>query len=141
MPVTDNHLSPFEVHILDAQAEALVEAEPAAVQQLGHEGELALEASDDAERFILRQHSRKAGRLLGPHASVDREVEGLLQNVAVQKQNGAQGLVLSGGGHVSDLAKCVSQAMMCGPAISFGWRLLWNSMKRVTQWTYDFSVL
>ena len=70
-----------------------------AVQQDRHQPGRTFQLLEDGADFLPRQHDGEPLGRLGPHDAVEpRKL--LRQDVAVEKEQGAQRLVLRGGGHV-----------------------------------------
>jgi hypothetical protein len=97
--VADQDLVLGEVEILEAQADTLVEAQPAAVEESSHEAACPVHAIQDAEDFLLAQYGGKAFGSPGAHV-FEREVEGCVQDSLVQEGDGVESLVLGGGSDV-----------------------------------------
>ena len=98
LPIADNDLVVGEVEILDAQAHDFHETEAAAIHDLGHNFEYPIQVSNDLFRLLAGENS---GDALGPGWADGYEssvVQLNLQNIAVEKEDGADGLVLGGGG-------------------------------------------
>jgi hypothetical protein len=88
-----------EVHVFDPEVRAFQQSEARAVEQDRHQPRRAVEVLNDGTDFVPRQHDGKPLRRLGPHDAIEPR-QFLLQNVAIEKQQGAQRLVLRGRGHV-----------------------------------------
>ena len=88
-----------EIDVLDAKAEGFGEAQPTAVEQLGHQPGGAVEEGHQAAYFFLREDGGQALGALG-----EGEVQGWgefpLEDVAVEEEKGAEGLVLGRSGDV-----------------------------------------
>ena len=83
-----------------AGSRRLEHPEPGAVEQAGHEAWHPLEPLEHGANLVARQENRQPLRALGAHDPVEPgKVD--LQHVSVQEQEGAQGLVLGGGGHLA----------------------------------------
>ena len=54
-----------------------------------------------------------------------------MKHLTVEKQERTEGLVLGGSGHVLLHGQVGEEGFDLGAAISLGWRLSWNRMKRV----------
>ncbi len=97
--VADDNLVLGEVDVFHAQAEAFVEAEAGAVEDLDDEEGDAGELVQDALDFCTGEDDGEALGLFG-HDRADRLLDGLFQDMVVEKEDGAEGLVLGGGGDV-----------------------------------------
>jgi hypothetical protein len=87
-----------KIEILDAQAHDLHQAKAAAVHDLCHELIKTIHLSDDFFRFLPREHGGDAlwpGRADGNQGLF---VQLDAEDIAVEEENGADGLVLCGGG-------------------------------------------
>jgi len=88
----------FEINILDAQAEAIHEAQAGAVEKLGHEFMRASEQVDDAQDFIAGQNS---GEAFGAFGAGEKDgFDLLVEDFTVEEEDGAESLILGGGGNV-----------------------------------------
>jgi hypothetical protein len=100
LAVADGDLVHREVDVLHAQTTAFQQAQPGAVEQNRHEPRHAVEPLEDGADLVARQHD---GQMLGPLGPDDvvepREVDA--EHLAIQKEQGAQGLVLGGGGDLA----------------------------------------
>ena len=96
LAVADDDLVRREVDVLHAQATAFQQAQPRAVQQERHEPWHAVEPLEDGADLVPRQHD---GQMQGPLGADDvvepRKLDA--EHLAVEKEQGAQGLVLGGG--------------------------------------------
>jgi len=93
----DEDLAVVEVQIFDPQAEAFHEAQAAAVEELGHELVFAGEVAEDQAGFVAPEDGGDAA--CGASAGgADRSLEGQAEDGAVQEEDGAEGLILGGGG-------------------------------------------
>src|ERR1041384_7873031 len=63
--VPDDNLARREIEVLDPQADALTQPEPAAVKQFDHESIDAGETSNHALGLFLREHNRHVAMGLG----------------------------------------------------------------------------
>lgn len=88
-----------EIYILDAQAQTFHEPEARAVEELSHEQVRVGEALKNHGDFIFGEDGGKALGLLGL-SGAKLGSNGLMENVVVEKENGAAGLILGGSGHV-----------------------------------------
>ena len=60
----DDDLAVAEIDILDAQAQALEQAEAASIEEMGHEAVIAFEVSEDGTRFCAGEDNGPAWRPL-----------------------------------------------------------------------------
>ena len=96
----DADLPPLEIDILHAQAQGLEQAEPASVQEQRDEVDVAGQMTEQGADLVARQHDGASLRTLRP----DHEFEALevpVQNLPIQKEERARGLVLRGRAHAA----------------------------------------
>ena len=98
--IPHDDLALLEVDVLDAQAEAFHQPQAAAVEQFGHQPLCAREEPDHAPDLIAGQDDGQAPGLLGPHGVDGFRIQVLPEHLAVEKEEGVQGLVLGRGRHV-----------------------------------------
>jgi len=85
-----------EVHVLHSEAGTLEQTQPCAVEQDGHEPRRALELSDDGTNLLTSQDDGEPLAALGAdHVVKPGHLE--LEDLTVEKQQGAQCLVLRRG--------------------------------------------
>ena len=94
--VADDDLALFKVQIFDAQADAFHDAQPAAIEQLRHELVFARQLTQKGLDFGLGEHDRKVMRLFGAD-EVNAAFDVFLENSAIEKEEGAEGLALRAG--------------------------------------------
>lgn len=82
-----------EINIFDTQAQTFHQAQPTAIEKLGHEFGCALHVADDRQSLLLTEDGGQAAGFLGAN-EFGREGEFAAENVAVEKDNCAQGLIL-----------------------------------------------
>jgi len=87
----------LEVNILDAQAEGLEQAQAGAVEELGDELIDAGELGDDAADLVFGEDGGQMLRLFGAQG-LDGGIEFPAEHLAVEEEEGGEGLVLGGGG-------------------------------------------
>lgn len=87
-----------EIHIFDAQPEAFKQAQPTAIEQLADELIDAGQAGDDLLGFDGGEDGGQLFGLVGP-GDVDA-ADVLIENVAIEEEEGGEGLVLRGRGDV-----------------------------------------
>jgi len=97
--VADDDGAAVELEVLDAQAQALHQPQAAAVEQFGHQPVHARRALDDARCLFPGQHGGQPFGLGGTQRA-KRAIQVLAQHLAVQEQEGAEGLVLRRSGGV-----------------------------------------
>ena len=96
LAVADDDLVRREVDVLHAQATAFQQAQARAVQQERHEPGHAVEPLQDGADLVPRQHDGEVQGPLGPDDVVEpRKLDA--EHLVVEKEQGAQGLVLGGG--------------------------------------------
>ena len=95
LAVADGELVRCEVHVLHPQATAFQQPQPGAIQQDRHEPRDAIEALEDGADLLARHDDGEPLRALRAYEVVE---PGQLdaEHVAVQEQQGTQGLVLRG---------------------------------------------
>jgi len=96
-PVADDDDVLVEVEILDAEADAFHKAEAGAVEEFGHQLVGAGEGGDDAEGFVVGEDGGEAAGSFCADG-VEGEVEVDTEDLAVEEEDGAERLVLSGCG-------------------------------------------
>jgi hypothetical protein len=96
----DPELAPTEVDVLHPEAGALQEAQTRAVQEDGHQPRHAVESSDDGAYFIASEDHGKSSGASGTNEILDPRHVGA-ENVPVEEQDGAEGLVLRGRGNAA----------------------------------------
>jgi len=74
--------------------------QPGAIEQLRHEQGCAGHLRQHALHLIAGEHSGQALRFFG-HDRADRLFDGCFEDVVVEEENGAEGLVLGGGGYIA----------------------------------------
>jgi hypothetical protein len=98
LAASDDQLVGGKVDILNAQPAAFEQPEPGSVEQVRHEPGRALQPLEHCPDLVAGEDDRQAHGAFRAHDPVEpRQVD--LQHVPVQEQEGAQGLVLGGGGH------------------------------------------
>jgi hypothetical protein len=91
----------LEVDIFDAQFETLQKAQASAIEDRDHQPGSAVQLGEDCADFVASQNDGDTNRAF----CVDEILEipeRFLQYVFVEKQQSAEGLILSGGAHASD---------------------------------------
>lgn len=97
--ITDDDLVVAEVDVFDAQAQAFHQAQARAIEQLGHEPGNAVHAVEDGAGFLGGEDGGQGFGFFGAK-DVGGDFDGGFENVAVEKEDSAEGLVLGGGGDV-----------------------------------------
>jgi hypothetical protein len=94
--LTNDDVPCREVHVLDAQGSALGDSQARPIEELGHKARGSLKVLEDEVDFLPREHDRQAWdarRALEVFES--RQIE--VQHVAIEKDDGAKGLLMSRG--------------------------------------------
>ena len=117
--IADDDLALGEVQVFDAQADALHETEAGAIQEFGEEGVIARELPEEGADFVFGEDDREAGGLFGAD-EVYAFVNVLLEDAAVEEEEGGEGLVLGGGGDVAIDGKVGEESDDFGRAQVFG---------------------
>ncbi len=99
LAAADGELALLKIKVFDAQPETLGEAQAAAVEQLGHQLVGLGQLGDDPAGFSDGEDDGQMFGFLGAKG-VDGASEFLAQDFPVEKEQGGEGLVLGGGGHV-----------------------------------------
>ncbi len=89
----DGDVAEVEVDVLDAKAQALEDPHAGAVEQQHDELRDAFESGEDGRHFFAAEDVGQAARLAGAHHVVE-PLEVGLEDVAVEEENGGQGLAL-----------------------------------------------
>ncbi len=97
--VTDDDLAIAEVYVFDAEAGTFHEAQTAAEEDLCHELGDSAHFGDDGEGFGVGEDDGEGFGFLGAN-DVGGKVNLGLKNMAVEEEDGAEGLILGGGGDV-----------------------------------------
>jgi len=99
LAIADGQLVALQVHVLDPQPRALHQAQPAAVEQPGHQRLPPGQALQQPHHLRARQHHRQPPRPLGTdHVLHPRQLDA--QHLPIEEEQGGQRLVLGAGGHV-----------------------------------------
>lgn len=98
--IADENLELAKVEVFDAQTEDFFDAQARAVEKLGEEFLGAVEVADEGADFSEGEDDGKALGAFGTDG-FDGVGEGLVEDVAVEKQKGAEGLILGGGSDVA----------------------------------------
>jgi len=130
--VTDDHGAALEVNILDAQAEALQEAQPRAIEEPGHQLVSSRQVGDDLFHLVSGEDGGQVLGFLGPH-DADGIDELLAQNVTIQEEQRSEGLILCRSGDVLVYGQVgeerrdpsTGSGHVSAPPSSLGWRLSW----------------
>jgi hypothetical protein len=89
-----------EVHVLHPQAQGFEQPQAGAVQEQGGEARRPVERVEDGLHLLAGEHHRDPLPVPGAHDVVEPG-QRLPEDVAIEKQQRAQGLVLRRGGHVA----------------------------------------
>ena len=95
--IVDNDAMIFKIDIFDAQAQTFHEAQSAAVHDLYHEFVRACHVGDDCTHFFCGEYVRDTFSFFGSDEVEGGLVEFDVEGVAVEEEDGADGLVLGGG--------------------------------------------
>lgn len=117
--VTDDDLAVAEVYVFDAEAEAFHEAQSGAVEDLGHELGDVFEVGDDGEGFLVGEDGGEGFGFFGAD-DVGGELDVLVEDVAVEEEDGGERLVLGGGGDVLFDGEVGEEGLNFGDAHFFG---------------------
>jgi len=98
-PRTDGDGPVVKVQVFDAQTKALHEPQAAAREQLSHQRVHAGKVAEESQDLLAGEDGGEALRLLGPEC-LDRLGHFLVQDLAIEEEEGLRGLVLSGSGDV-----------------------------------------
>jgi len=113
LAVVNDDLSVLEVEVLDPDAQAFVQPKSGAIEKERHEAGRPMEVLEHPSDFVASEHHRYPTRPLGADAVELSEI--LVENVAIEEEQGAQGLVL---GRCADLAPDGEVGgMSCGPSV------------------------
>jgi hypothetical protein len=96
----DEDESLAEIDILDAQADALQQAQTAAIEQPRHEGMPARHGGPQPPNLRLGEHGGRPLLALTA-ARGDLSSQGLIKDIPMEKHQGVQGLPLGGGRHLA----------------------------------------
>jgi hypothetical protein len=96
---TDDDLPVAEIEILDAQAQAFHQAQASAIEELAHEAVGPVEKTKDEEGLILAEDGGHTAAGAGANG-VEGFFEGGVEDIAVEEEDSAEGLVLSSCGHM-----------------------------------------
>lgn len=97
---TDGKGCPFEVDILDPEGGALLEPQPATVDQPDHEQVNAAQVAEDPRDLLFAENHGEPPPILGADGFGDI-VELLVENVAEEEEQGVECLVLGRGGNLA----------------------------------------
>ena len=87
LAVTHHEFAPLKIDVLDAQAQALHEPQPGAIDQARHQGTRPLHYREQAFDFMHAQHRGQARRALGAHHVIKPREFGT-QHLPIEKQQG-----------------------------------------------------
>jgi hypothetical protein len=99
LAIADDDGVAAEVYVFDAQSKAFHEAQPGAVEDLCHKLGNTAHFRDDCEGFLMGDDDGQGFGFLGAD-DVGGEFDLDFEDVAVEEEDGAEGLVLGGGGDV-----------------------------------------
>ncbi len=99
----------FEINVLDTQTDAFHQAQARAIEQLCHEFVGAVELGDDAQDLVTGEDGREAFGAFG--AGEEDGLDVLVQDVAVEEEDGAESLILGGSGDASFLGEVGKESL------------------------------
>lgn len=97
--IPDDDLVLGEIELLDPQAHALADAKSGAVEQFGHQHMVPGQAGEQRADFLGGEDGWQAFWSFSAHG-FGLEFEGLVEDVPIEVEDCAEGLVLGGGGDV-----------------------------------------
>ena len=100
LAIADNDLMIGKVEILDTQAHDFHQTEARTIHDLSHQPVDAIQMRDDLPGLLAGEDGRDALRPGGADGNESPVIQFNLQNIAVKKEDGADGLILGGGGDV-----------------------------------------
>jgi hypothetical protein len=98
-PIADHDLRLLEIQVFDSQADALANAQPAAIEQFGHQPMGASQASQQLVDLIFGEHGGQVSWAAGADG-LQVEIQRFEQHMYIKEGQGIERLVLGGGGHV-----------------------------------------
>ena len=115
----------FEIDVLDAEPAALHEAQPGAVHQAGHQavglgGRQPVEGVEQLADLVAREDDRQPPAAAGANGVEGAEVE--VEHVAVEEEQGGEGLVLGARRDVLVDGEVGEEPLDLGGAQVLGWR-------------------
>ncbi len=135
--ITHTKRAAVNVNVLDTQPQAFQKAQAAAIEQTGHQRMHAGQSGDDLAHLIVRKDGRQAFVRAGANGVNRTGVR--MQRLPIQKQQGSQRLVLSGGGDAFVHCQMRQKSLNLSDAhlirVTFDKR-----MNRLTHCTYASSV-
>ena len=115
LATTDGDLTAVEVDVFYAEGEGLLEAETGAVEELAEEAEGRLELLEQGHDVAAREDGGEVLGTLGALEAVERgQVE--FEHLAVEEDEGAEGLVLGGGRDAATHGEVVEEGGDLGSA-------------------------
>jgi len=99
--VADDDLVVVEVDVFDAKAKTFHKAQAAAIENLSHKFIDAAKVGNDGAGFVFGEDGGDAFVFFGAQGGKGGFFELDLEDVTVEEENGAEGLVLGGGGDFS----------------------------------------
>lgn len=120
LSATDDHFAPLKIDILHAEATALGQAEPASVQQGGHEPGDALHGAQHPADLATGKHRWDMVRPFGGVNPV-RRAHRDPKNLAIEEHQGGQGLILGGSRDAASRPRQGRQKITHGTRIEFAW--------------------
>ena len=101
LAIADDDLVVSKVQIFDTQPQDFHQAQAGAVHDLGKQAENAIQPVDHFFGFLFGQDGRNVFRFLRANGADNGLIQLHIQDVAIEKEDGAEGLILSGGSYFS----------------------------------------
>lgn len=98
--IADGDLIIMKIDVFDAQSHTLHQSQAGAVEQAGHQPERAIEAAENRLDFGFCEDEGQLGRRFRV-GNIAEPVQRLFENIFIEKQDGAEGLILGSGGDVA----------------------------------------
>ena len=96
--IADGNGLVFEINVLDAQADTFHQTQARAIEQLCHKFVGAVEMGEDAQDLVAGEDGGEAFGSFGTGKEDGLDI--FVQDVAVEEEDGAEGLILGGSGDV-----------------------------------------
>ena len=100
LAIPHGNLPVFKIEVFHPQADAFHQAQASAIQEVGHESVAPFQMGQHGAHLGGGEDDRQPGGTFGPFHVV-QPTDVLLEHFLVQEQDGAQGLVLGGGGDIA----------------------------------------
>jgi len=122
----------FKIHVLDAQADALHQAQAGAVEKLSYQFVDAVQAVQEAADLVPGEDG---GETLGPFGRGEEDGINLFVEDFCGKRRALRAWFWVEAETFPSTVRWARKAWISGVPISAGWRLPWKRMKRRTQST------